>query len=42
MRHIYHYMNKYEDVRETLAATAIMVGILGLGPMLIWLSAMGI
>ena len=41
MRHIYHYMNKYEDVRETLAATAILSGVLGLGPFLIWLSAMG-
>lgn len=43
MRHIIHYMEKYEDVGETLKSVAISIlvttAILGLAPMIMLLQA---
>jgi len=41
MKHIIHYMNKYEDLAETLSGLIIMLltagAILGFAPALMWL-----
>ena len=41
MKHIIYYMNKYDDVAETLGGLIIMAltagAILGFAPMLMWL-----
>lgn len=42
MKHIIHIMDKYEDVSETLAILSVGIAALSIGPVLIWLSALGI
>jgi len=41
MKHIIHYMNKYDDIAETLHGILIMVltcgAILGIAPFIMWL-----
>ena len=45
MKHILHYMEKYDDVAEALKTTAfallVTIAILGIAPALIWAQASG-
>lgn len=43
MKHIYHLMDKYEDVGEALSsaitAIAITTAIVGIAPLMIWIQS---
>ena len=45
MKHIIHYMEKYDDVAEALKTTGfallVTIAILGIAPALIWAQAAG-